>query len=94
VGIYYSRGAIDMLKYIEDRVLAVTETALQTNSTVRVLAKQFGVSKSTVYIDMTVRIKKLNPFKAKQVYKILMENKAERTIRGGQAKYLKSKKCV
>ena len=79
-----------MFTCIEDRVLTLAEFAIKTNSTMRVLAKNFGISKSTAYVDMTVRLPKLNSIKAKEVYLILMKNKAERTSRGGYAKYKKS----
>ena len=52
----------------------------------------FGISKSTVHKDVTERLRKLNPAMAKQVKKILEENKAERHIRGGEATRIKYKK--
>ena len=48
-------------------------------------AKKFGVSKSTVHKDVSVRLKKLNPSLYRKVKKILEINKKERHIRGGIA---------
>ena len=47
---------------------------------------------TTVHKDVTERLEEINPALAKEVRKILDENKAERHIRGGMAtklKYLK-----
>ena len=48
---------------------------------------------TTVHKDVTERLEKINPILAKEVRKILDENKAERHIRGGlstKAKYEKN----
>ena len=70
---------------IEDRVKQVAEYIIDTKSTVRKAAKVFGVSKSTVHVDMTKRLEKVNPNLAYEIKNILEENKLERHIRGGQA---------
>ena len=44
---------------------------------------------ATVHKDVSERLKKINPGLAKEVRKILDENKAERHIRGGMATKLK-----
>ena len=52
---------------------------------------------TSVHKDVTERLKKINPVLAKDVRKILNENKAERHIRGGlatKAKYEKSHKLT
>ena len=67
---------------------------IENNSTVRKVAKQFGISKSTVHKDITENLKSINPTLYKQVKEILKKNKNERHIRGGEAtkqKYLKSR---
>ena len=56
---------------------------------VRGAAKKFGISKSTVHKDVSERLKKINPSLAREVRRILDENKAERHIRGGMATKLK-----
>ncbi len=77
--------------YIQERALEIASYILEHNSTVREAAKVFKVSKSTVHKDMADRLPKINPTLAKNVKKILDQNKAERHIRGGNATYLKYK---
>lgn len=67
---------------------------VKNKSTVRAAAKAFGISKSTVHTDVTVKLKNTNGELWREVRKVLDENKAERHIRGGRAtreKYLKKK---
>ena len=78
--------------YIEQRAVEMAEYIIENNSTVRTAAKHFHISKSTVHKDVTERLMKINPQLAKEVHRVLDENKAERHIRGGMAtreKYLK-----
>jgi putative DeoR family transcriptional regulator (stage III sporulation protein D) len=79
-------------QYIEERALELGTFIIENRSTVRAAAQTFGISKSTVHKDVTERLRKLNPSMAKQVKKILEENKAERHIRGGEATRIKYKK--
>ncbi|MEG0073144.1 MAG: sporulation transcriptional regulator SpoIIID [Clostridia bacterium] len=75
-----------MLSYeIEDRVQQLARYIVDTKSTVRKAAKEFGISKSTVHVDVTKRLEKINPILAEETKKILKENKLERHIRGGLA---------
>lgn len=67
---------------------------IESNATVRQAAKKFGVSKSTVHKDVGERIGYINPAVAKEVRKVLEQNKCERHIRGGLAtkeKYLQKR---
>ena len=60
-------------------------------TTVRHAAQIFGVSKSTVHKDITVRLKQINPALYSAVKSVLDQNKSERHLRGGEAtrkKYL------
>lgn len=70
---------------VEERAIELGRYIAETNATVRAAAKCFGVSKSTVHMDVSVRLPKLNDELYKQVRKILDINKAERHIRGGEA---------
>ncbi len=81
-----------MKQYIEERALELGNFIIENKTTVRAAAQTFGISKSTVHKDVTERLKKLNPSMAKQVKRILEENKAERHIRGGEATRIKYKK--
>ncbi|NLI70448.1 MAG: sporulation transcriptional regulator SpoIIID [Firmicutes bacterium] len=80
-----------MRGYIEQRVMEISHYILETGATVRKVAAEFGVSKSTVHKDITERLSYLDRDLAREVKKILENNKAERHIRGGEAtrrKYL------
>ena len=70
---------------VEQRAIELAEYIIENNATVRSAAKKFGISKSTVHIDVSQRLKKLNPSLYNDVRKVLEINKAERHIRGGMA---------
>jgi putative DeoR family transcriptional regulator (stage III sporulation protein D) len=83
-----------MKKYIEERAVEVATYILDNNATVRQTAKAFGISKSTIHMDIVHRLPGINPNLAGEVRKVLDVNKAERHIRGGLAtkeKYLHQK---
>ena len=70
---------------VEQRAVELAEYIVENKATVRDAAKKFGISKSTVHIDVSQRLRKLNPSLYNDVRKILDINKAERHIRGGMA---------
>ena len=74
-----------MKQDLEERACELAVYMIETGATVREAAKKFGVSKSTVHSDVTVRLKKINPVLFKEVRKVLDINKEERHIRGGIA---------
>lgn len=76
---------------IEERAVALAQYIIDSKDTVRGAAKRFGVSKSTVHKDVSERLLHINYALAKEVRKILDENKAERHIRGGLATKMKYK---
>ena len=67
------------------RVMSAAEYTLRNRSTVRETAKALKVSKTTVHRDLTERLPKIDPQMASEVHGVLMTNKAERHIRGGEA---------
>lgn len=73
----------------EERAVALGEYVAATGATVRRAAQKFGISKSTVHKDLTQRLKRLNHSLYEEVQSVLMTNKQERHIRGGQATRLK-----
>lgn len=78
-------------EYIAERAMNISIYMIEHNATVRQAASKFGVSKSTVHKDAGERIQYINPAIAKEVRKVLDQNKCERHIRGGMAtreKYL------
>ncbi len=81
-----------MKEIVEQRAIELAEYIVKNQTTVRAAAKKFGVSKSTVHMDVSQRLKKLSPSLYTDVRKVLDINKAERHIRGGMAtkqKFLK-----
>ena len=74
---------------IEERAVSLAHYIIDSKDTVRGAAKRFGISKSTVHMDVSKRLLKINHALALEVRKVLEENKAERHIRGGMATKLK-----
>ena len=74
---------------IDERAIELAHYIIDSKDTFRGTAKKFGISKSTVHKDVSERLKKINPSLAREVRRILDENKAERHIRGGMATKLK-----
>lgn len=70
---------------VEERAVELAEYIVENKTTVRAAAKQFGVSKSTVHMDVVRRLRSLNPQLYSEVREILDINKAQRHIRGGLA---------
>ncbi len=78
-----------MKEYIEERVLRIADYVLESGATVRLAARAFGTSKSTVHKDLTERLYAISPATARKVAEVLKKNKDERHIRGGNATRLK-----
>jgi putative DeoR family transcriptional regulator (stage III sporulation protein D) len=76
---------------VQERVIEVAKFTVLTNSTIRATAKMFGVSKSTIGMDLSKRINILNPKLAEEVKKVLDNNFSEKHVRGGNATRLKYK---
>lgn len=77
---------------IEERAVKLAHYIIDNKETVRGAAKKFGISKSTVHMDVSKRLIKINKSLALEVRNILNENKAERHIRGGMATKMKYSK--
>lgn len=58
---------------------------IEEKSTVRNTAAVFGISKSTVHKDVSVRLARIDPVLHAEVQKVLDTNRSERHIRGGDA---------
>lgn len=78
--------------YIKERTLKIGHYIVETRRTVRSIAKEFGVSKSTVHKDLTERLPEINPELANQVKEILEYHKSIRHLRGGEATKIKYKR--
>ena len=88
---------IDLNSEIEKRVLDEAYKILKTDRTIREVAQEFGVSKSTVHKDMHDRLKDIDDEIYKRVNQIMQNNIEIRHIRGGEStrkKYQKLEKIV
>ncbi len=74
-----------MNESIEERAVMLAQYLVEQRTTVRGVAKRFGVSKSTVHKDLSERLERIQPQLYAQVRQILDRNKEERHIRGGMA---------
>ena len=84
-----------MKREIYIRVTEAAEYIRATGATVRVCAKRFGVSKTTIHKDMRERLPQLDPAQARRVDAVLRRNREERHLRGGQAtreKYIRRRR--
>ncbi|MDQ0415860.1 putative DeoR family transcriptional regulator (stage III sporulation protein D) [Croceifilum oryzae] len=81
-----------MHDYIKERTIKIGRYFVETKNTVRSIAKEFGVSKSTVHKDLTERLPEINPDLANQVKEILEYHKSIRHLRGGEATKIKYKR--
>lgn len=80
---------------VDKRCIEIGEYIKDAGATVRQAASVFGISKSTVHIDVTKRLHDIDKILYDEVKAVLEENKAQRHIRGGIAtreKYSKMKK--
>ena len=82
----------------KERCVIIASYMLENESTVRAVAKKFGISKSTVHKDVTHNLKMVNAELYNKIHDLLEKNKQERHLRGGEAtkqKFLKIKaKCI
>jgi putative DeoR family transcriptional regulator (stage III sporulation protein D) len=78
--------------YIKERTLRMAFCIIETHMTVRSIAGQFAVSKSTVHKDLTERLPEIDAELANRVKEILEYHKAIRHLRGGEATKLKYQK--
>lgn len=78
----------------KERCVIMASYMLENESTVRAVAKKFGISKSTVHKDVTQNLKIVNTELYNKIHDLLEKNKQERHLRGGEAtkqKFLKIK---
>ncbi|MBQ7334918.1 MAG: sporulation transcriptional regulator SpoIIID [Clostridia bacterium] len=72
-----------------ERCVVLGEYLVEHRTTVRSAAKVFGISKSTVHKDVTQNLKAVNKALYLEVRELLLKNKQERHLRGGEATRLK-----
>ena len=77
---------------IKERCIILGKYLVEHRATVRSVASEFNISKSTVHKDVTQILKKTDIALYNEVKEILEINKMERHLRGGEAtrkKYIK-----
>lgn len=74
---------------IEERCVILAKYLIDNRATVRTVAREFGISKSTVHKDVTQVLKDVDSSLYERVKEILEINKMERHIRGGEATRVK-----
>lgn len=74
---------------IFNRIINEANYMLESEKTIREIAKKFNVSKSTVHKDLHERLKDIDKIKFKQVDKILKYHIDIRHIRGGESTKLR-----
>ena len=81
---------------IKERCQCIGVYMVENNSTVREVARKFGISKSTVHKDLTKRLPIFIPQLYQMVRKQIAQNMEVRHIHGGEAtrrKYQSMKQC-
>ena len=81
-----------MNKVIVDRILNEADYMINTEKTIREIAKEFRISKSTVHKDLNERLYSIDKNRHLLVSKILKHHIEVRHIRGGEStrkKYIK-----
>ncbi len=79
------QGGFILKTVVEERAVELGEYIVEHKATVRAAAKEFGISKSTVHMDVSDRLKNVDPSLYAEVRAVLDINKAQRHIRGGLA---------
>ena len=74
-----------MYKKIESRVLKEAQLFIKRGETIRSVAKQVGISKSTVAKDLEEPLKHINPELYQKVKEKKYKNWNEKHIRGGES---------
>jgi len=73
-----------MDKDIKKRVLNEASHVINTKDTVRATADKFKVSKSTVYEDLSGRLKRIDSNLSKEIDNIFKDHDRVKHIRGGE----------
>ena len=71
------------------RCVVLGEYLAEKKTTVRQAAAVFGVSKSTVHKDVTETLRFVNRPLWEEVRRVLVQNKEDRHLRGGEATRIK-----
>ena len=69
----------------KERCVTLATYLVENKTTVRSVAQNFGISKSTVHKDITKTLKNVNRKLFAEAQAVLETNKKERHLRGGEA---------
>ena len=72
-----------------ERCVVLASYLVENRATVRATAQRFGISKSTVHKDVTETLRFVNRPLWEEVRLVLLQNKEERHLRGGEATRIK-----
>lgn len=78
-----------MNKYIENRVIKEANFFIESKKTLRELANDFNLSKSTIHKDFQERLPKISYELYEKVHAILTEHLNTRHIKGGESTKIK-----
>ena len=78
----------------KERCVILGTYIVENRATVRQTAARYGISKSTVHKDVTEHLMGINKGLYLEVQALLMKNKRERHLRGGEATRLKYERCA
>lgn len=70
---------------IRQRVMEIAAYMLSHRATVRQAARFFGLCKSSVHKDLTLRLPQIHPVMALEVAELMRYNKSVRHLRGGES---------
>ncbi len=88
-------GQTVMYSNIDERIIEEAVYMINNEATIRATARKFGLSKSTVHKDLSVKLYYIDSKLYLKVRKLLEFNLSERHVRGGiatQKKYLSIKR--
>ncbi len=83
-----------MKSILEERTIKEAKLLIQTKKTLRELATELKIGKSTIHKDMQIRLKKIDESLYQEVEKVFKEHINIRHLRGGEStkkKYQKNK---
>ncbi len=71
--------------YDNERPIALAHYILEEQTTIRATAAKFGLAKSTVHHDLSVKLKDIDRSLYRQVQKLMEENFSVKHIHGGES---------
>ncbi len=73
------------MRFAQQRAVLLARYIVETGSTVRLAAREFGIGKSTVHTDVTKKLRNIDAALWARCREVLERNRDERHLRGGDA---------